>query len=194
MFRDIPSFDEGRSISFGFEGARPRAATVSMCRYTVPDSPMCKPSISPPNSPPSLILPPLGHRNMGLQRSISRLSCLDERLASSAPSASAGILSFGSDNSGSFHSSGSRGNALQQAGTSPEFTLLEEEEPAEYERFHHSYVDVGAPNHHLVGMDDDDADPDILLAEFPENPVSESFSASPVLISCLRDIANSRRH
>ena len=194
MVRDLTGFEDGRSLSYGFEGARPRAATVSMCRYTIPDSPICKPSLSPPNSPPSLILPPTGQRGLGLQRSISRLSCLEERLASSAPSGPAGVLSFGSEHTGSVESVASKGPFTGPSGTSPEFTLLEEEECGVYERHHPSVTSNSSLPPHFVGLDDGDDEAIASPPESAEAPYAASFSASPVLISCLRDIANSRRH
>ena len=173
-----------RALSLGFEGARPRAATVSMCRYIPPNSPLTKPSASPPNSPPSLILPPPGHGGFALMRSLSRLSSVDDRLVCSAPSSSM-ILSHGSD----YVDNTQCGmNARPNDSSALEFTLLEEKDhgstPHEL-----STPTMSIPlNVTFVGMDDlADASP--TDAHNSEEFTGASFGASPVLLSCLREIS-----
>lgn len=181
------------SLSFGFEvPGRPRAATVSF-RYNVPQSPIYKPSVSPPQSPPSLILPPVGLRSGGLSRSSSRLSSLDERMASSAPSTS-NILFSDSDDadlSRVDHSRAVLNELSERAERCSEFTLLEEED-SDYDdgncfyqlapNSNHMQFAYGAAGFEKARSSESSIDVDL-----------NSFSASPILISCLRDIAKTRR-
>ena len=176
----LPQY-QARSVSFGFEGvSRPRAATVSMCRYTVPQSPCSKPTASPVTSPPALILPPPGGVLGGLSRSISRISVGDERLASSAPS-STRVLSV--DSTPFLSSKLTRNMSREASLASQEFTLLADEDSAPYE-----YNFERKLAHCPVGMDDQaDSSPCGKLDD--DGDESPQFSASPVLMSCLRDIA-----
>ena len=194
LLQMTPGGNIERSISFGFEGARPRAATVSMCRYTVPQSPVCKPSAEPLNTPPSLILPPTRPNNSGLVRSLSKLSALEERLASSAPSTS-WVLSPDSDASESVNSFVFGGRGQDQTSRTPEFSLLEEEGADTYRPYHSPAIqrtpETAAA--HLVGMDDEEDSTPAGGGMIHEESPSESFGASPVLISCLRDIARMSR-
>lgn len=186
MVSDLRLVSEERSSSLGFEGARPRAATVSMCRYTIPHSPIWKPLAEPATSLPDLILPPSGPFTMGLTRTTSRLSCLDERLASSAPSNSR-IMSFDSESSAPLF-----GGSLQSS-QAPEFTLLEEENPTEHKLSTGSYTPyVLRPDKLFTGMDDQEEET-LTNHSVHDDDTPAGFSASPVLISCLRDIARMSR-
>ena len=186
MFQDVLSQTQRRSISFGIDGlTRPRAATVSMCRYIVPESPISKPTASPPTSPPSLILPPPGGIERVLSRSSSRLSCFDERLASSAPSTSQ-MLSLDQDSSLTFTRL-FRTLSREAVTSSSDFTLLTLDETTPYEpqtRMKDFIVSAGM---------DDQADTSPCEKYDIEEEQSPQFSASPVLMSCLRDIARRPR-
>jgi hypothetical protein len=180
-----------RNLSLGYEGTgRPRAATVSF-RYIAPHSPIYRPSTSPPQSPPSLILPPVRLRSGGLSRSFSRLSCLDERLASSAPSTS-NILSVDIGGDETLISVPSfLHHRVEDSDSSPRFVMNEEE-------------GCGWQYGPVIGRECYDGGRDLLQTEtIPESsrdhsdmiqhPEFHSFSASPVLISCLRDMVKGRR-
>ena len=182
-----------RSMSLGFDGpGRPRAATVSF-RYTVPQSPIYKPSVSPPHSPPSLILPPVGLRSGCLSRSISRLSCVDERLASSAPSTSQLLFSECDDSDACRLDPlrSIRNDISGQADHMSDFTLLEEDDPISHQGYFNrrpsnlNHLQIAGED--ISAFSGDDARKECIDSEF------NSFSASPVLISCLRDIAKTRR-
>lgn len=160
---------------------RRRAATVSMCRYTVPQSPICRPSAAPQNSPPSLILPPPGSDQVSLVRSISKLSIIDERLASSAPSGSSLLSAVFQDAIGT--------TSVGTVSFPVEFSLLEEESPAQRPAIRlRDQVDLSQDLHFLGFDDQDDASP-ALSARTPDETPITSFGGSPILISCLRDIA-----
>ena len=176
------SHDDLTSSSLEFESrTRPRAATMSLCRYTVPCSPIRKPTESPPTSPPSLILPPPGRVGSGLFRSSSFLSGFDERLASSAPSTT--YVMKESTRFGDPHP------VTSQA----DFTLIEED-ATDYE-FNTDRSATLQLTPDLVGFDDlagpspvnGDRDVDV-------DSRVEEFGASPVLLSCLRDIARMPRN
>jgi hypothetical protein len=182
MFRQSQFGFDDRAVLGAFEGARPRAATVSMCRYTVPQSPICKPLAEPPTMLPDLILPPSGPSYPGLTRSISRLSCLDERLASSAPSNSR-VLSFDSDEFDATNSLLKSGSRIQ-SNPSAEFCLVEEELC-----FNSGSERDSSRDHQLYfGIDDNEEQ----FTDFDEGLAvsqdAQKFGASPVLISCLRDM------
>ena len=182
-----------RSLSFGFDGpGRPRAATVSF-RYNVPQSPIYKPSVSPPHSPPSLILPPVGLRSGGLSRSFSRLSCLDERLASSAPSTSHILFQDpeGIDLSRNGPSQIDLTNDVNQNESPSEFTLLEEEDLDHNGGFFAQRASSSKEIQFPTGTPG--TRPSMSLEGSSIEAEFNSFSASPVLISCLRDIAKTRR-
>ena len=188
MFHECPE-DGGRSISFGIEGrTRPRAATVSF-RYTAPESPMYRPSLSPPNSPPSLILPPIRMKSGGIGRSMSRISLSDERLASSAPSASQ-FWPFENERSDMRFGNDSQTSSLYQGLSSADFTLVEEDSEKwciSGNENHTVNASDGADHRNPRGSSFIQANPD------HARPDLHSFSASPILMSCLRDIAKTRR-
>lgn len=162
---------------------RPRAATVSMCRYTVPSSPITRPSASPPNSPPSLILPPPEKQGSFLMRSASRLSTVEERLAASAPTSS--FILATADDCGPPLLPMDRPDPF----TAGDFQLVECEGEDGLSN------PISTPTLYLsmsgiAGMDDL-ADP-VLNDERTCTSVAverEEFAASPVLLSCLRDIS-----
>lgn len=184
--RDRRPISEERNSSLGFEGARPRAATVSMCRYTIPHSPIWKPLAEPATSLPDLILPPSGPVSIRLTRTTSRLSCLEERLASSAPSNSI-IMSFDSESSAPL-----LGGRLQSS-KYPEFTLLEEEIPTDHKLSTGSYTPhVSRPHKLFTGMDDQEEETPTYHSPHADD-TPDAFGASPVLLSCLRDIARMSR-
>ena len=179
----LPSYDDMGTSSLDFEArTRPRAATMSLCRYTVPSSPIRKPTESPPTSPPSLILPPPGRVASGLYRTSSFLSCFEERLASSAPSTTYVLKE------------GERLLFDPVSVNHPTDFALIEEEATEYE-FNNSRGTALQFTPDLVGMDDL-AGPSPVNGDRDTNGDShvEQFGASPVLLSCLRDIARMPRN
>jgi hypothetical protein len=188
LLQDVPSYGDEHRSSYTFEGSgRPRAATVSF-RYMAPRSPIYKPAISPPNSPPSLILPPAEIRSSVLSRSLSRLSCSDERLACSAPPMSR-VLS-----TGPFESSNAENNSrllCEAFESTPEFRLVEDD----LDDYYHQ--PSSSPSF-LDGAARYDASAESFSTLFGgtigDSKMGESvpFSASPVLISCLRNIARTR--
>lgn len=178
MVQDTSMFSQQDSISLGYGvPGRPRAATVSMCRYTIPESPISKPTASPATSPPSLILPPPGGLERGLCRSSSRISNFDERLASSAPTT---VHLLGAESDIVLERIGMLREAVI---SSPDFTLLTLEDNVPYEP-----QTVSMNEYMKFGMDDQaDATPHFNQSDVEDDPVT--FSASPILMSCLRDIS-----
>ena len=180
----MPNRDDPSPVPLEFESRmRPRAATMSLCRYTVPCSPIRKPTESPPTSPPSLILPPPGRVGSGIYRTSSFLSSFDERLASSAPSTTYVMKDCDrlvADSVGD-----------QQINA--DFTLIEEE----VNGFDlHAARGVSLPfTPDLVGIDDL-AGPSPINGDRTTGVETrvEEFGASPVLLSCLRDIARMPRN
>jgi hypothetical protein len=188
MIHDV-NLEPSMSGSFGMEGrTRPRAATVSF-RYDAPESPLYKPALSPPTSPPSLILPPVRMKSGSLGRSISRVSLTDERLASSAPS----VTQFwpfefeGSDMRfvGDFRTQRHCEDLL-----TTDFSLVEEDL---YESNISDIRDASQGNSRTAVARKIEPSPcmDIDLLSSKADPYH--FSASPILMSCLRDIAKTRR-
>lgn len=180
----MPAHDEKPLSSVDLESRlRPRAATMSLCRYTVPCSPIRKPTESPPTSPPSLILPPPGRLGSGIYRTSSFLSSFDERLASSAPSTTYVMKECDR----------TVADSIADRQTIPDFTLIEEEVTGSDFSISRGVFLPVTPD--LVGLDD-------LAGPSPingERNVSietrvEEFGASPVLLSCLRDIARLPRN
>lgn len=186
LFQDVANYGDAHSSAYAFEGpGRPRAATVSF-RYMAPHSPVYKPAVSPPNSPPSLILPPANFRNGGLTRSLSKLSCFDERLASSAPPMSR-VLSAGSSLFESTNAEHNPNPLNEVFGTNPEFQLIEDDLA--------DYFTQPSPGAIFVDGLSATADSFPYSKEDTGDATMESpvpFSASPVLISCLRNIARTR--
>jgi hypothetical protein len=105
------------------------------------------------------------------------MSVFDERLASSAPLSSfLGVESSGNSSSGT---------------AAPEFTLLEEEDDGNRRVLNHRLALVESDH---IGMDDvAESSPTFRERFADEEDVANSpeaeLSASPVLMSCLRDIA-----
>ena len=158
---------------------RPRAATMSLCRYTVPCSPIRKPTESPPTSPPSLILPPPGRIGSGIFRTSSFLASFDDRLASSAP-----LSTYVMKEDERFVSEGrAMGN---------DFTLIEED-ATDYD-FNTSRSLPIQITPDLVGFDDFAGPSPVSGERLDQADRVEEFGASPVLLSCLRDIARMPRN
>ena len=193
MLPDVYNFNHPNSPPFlTEERLRPRAATHSMCRYTVPESPIRRPSVAPPNSPPSLILPPSGKNFGGLIRSVSKLSVIDERLASSAPSGTS-VLSAGSGEGSAVLKHETRIFGDHSDSPSVEFTLSEQESAIRIGTVG-SIGPVSVSQDRLfTGFDDQDDGSLGVPLLVSEEPAAENFGASPVLISCLRDISRMPR-
>ena len=181
--------ENSRSLSFGLEGlTRPRAATVSF-RYEVPESPIYRPSVSPPTSPPSLILPPRRMKSGSLGRTFSRVSLTDERLASSAPSASQ-FWPFESESSQFRLGDEFPSRNMLQFKSSADFILVEEDVDDYCYYPSDKYLRDSCPGKDSTTFKQSpSADPELAQID----STTHSFSASPVLMSCLRDIAKTRR-
>ena len=162
---------------------RPRAATLSMCRYMVPLSPARKPSIAPANSPPSLILPPPGPNKYVSRRRYSEdFHPNPERLASSAPS---GIAILVGD-----HERTRETVTFPPPSSSIEFSLLEDESPHNLITHQEGLQSFRINRNSFFGYDDQDDESPVMSFDVVDGSSSDTLCASPVLISCLREIAN----
>lgn len=165
---------------------RPRAATLSMCRYMVPLSPARKPSVAPANSPPSLILPPPGPKKFVSRRRYSEDSHSNtERLASSAPSGRTVLVGD--------HQQMRETASFPPPSSSIEFRLLEDESPRNLFIRQEGLQPLRMDRNSFFGYDDQDDESPLMSFDVIDGSSSDTLCASPVLISCLREIANMPR-